>query len=368
MRAGDMLRSDYGNIEAIRTMTLLNEILPTITGEYNLGQLKVLTPINNGKGRIFSIETLNKNYFSNIVKVVNRNNVDLKYINNFQQAKFIDPLEVLLQEYKTLVDSSKFSDSEKQKFGDLGFTALEDAGTKEAKIVALESLMSAIINHYPYLNTNTSNIVKMMSDSNPSVRNAANLYYLTAIAYSKYSGLEVFNEKELNDLQSKGYTSNRVPNRNIRLVSSMFRTTADTISEKVSNEFTPIRKYIMEYYDKIGYSTLQNSVIGNSVSQFRNLFQRDLEGNITLTFKNPYTDNSLNDAEKEFLKNTLFTINKVRAEMHGRPFPFKDANDTDIAKRIQEDVTYLWVPLEKASDATRRQTKEQWTEFKNKVT
>jgi hypothetical protein len=36
------MKSNYGNIEAIRTMVILNEILPKLTGKFKLGELKVL--------------------------------------------------------------------------------------------------------------------------------------------------------------------------------------------------------------------------------------------------------------------------------------------------------------------------------------
>jgi hypothetical protein len=36
------MKSTYGNIEAIRTMTILNEFLPTVSGECKLGELKVV--------------------------------------------------------------------------------------------------------------------------------------------------------------------------------------------------------------------------------------------------------------------------------------------------------------------------------------
>ena len=39
---GFTMKSNYGNIEAIRTMVILNEILPKLTGNFKLGELTVL--------------------------------------------------------------------------------------------------------------------------------------------------------------------------------------------------------------------------------------------------------------------------------------------------------------------------------------
>ena len=36
------MKSTYGNIEAMRTMLILNEILPSLNGNFKLGELKVL--------------------------------------------------------------------------------------------------------------------------------------------------------------------------------------------------------------------------------------------------------------------------------------------------------------------------------------
>jgi hypothetical protein len=51
------MEANYGNIEAVRTMTLLNEIVPEL-GDVRLGRLKVLSlsPYYTKKGRDISMD------------------------------------------------------------------------------------------------------------------------------------------------------------------------------------------------------------------------------------------------------------------------------------------------------------------------
>ena len=87
-----------------------------------------------------------------------------------------------------------------------------------------------------------------------------------------------------------------------------------------------------------------------------------------MMFKNPYTDGTLNPHEKEFLKKVLFTFGKIRAEQKGLDFNFTDENDPGLQDFISNKPWYFWVPLEKASVATRRlHGKEQLKEIKNKI-
>ena len=73
-----------------------------------------------------------------------------------------------------------------------------------------------------------------------------------------------------------------------------------------------------------------------------------------MRFKNPYDPNArLDDAERKFLKEVLFEINKIRYEMRGQAWTFTNANDSNIKKAI-DTTNWLDVPLQKASVATRR--------------
>jgi len=58
MNAGHMLKGDYGNMEIIKGLTVLNQILPKIKGEYKFGNIKVITPNVGGSGRIRTFQQM----------------------------------------------------------------------------------------------------------------------------------------------------------------------------------------------------------------------------------------------------------------------------------------------------------------------
>ena len=115
------LQGNYGNIEAVRTMELLNEILPQL-GDVRLGTLGVLSSINGSSFRKFDIGQFNKNYFQDIIKVVNKENSGLNIENNFRAAKFVDPVESILNEYLRIIESK--SPSEQARYKEYGFDDL----------------------------------------------------------------------------------------------------------------------------------------------------------------------------------------------------------------------------------------------------
>lgn len=69
MNAGHMLKGDYGNIEIIKGLTVLNQIIPNIQGEFNLGNIKVITPNIGGSGRVRTFQQILP-YFGKILQFV----------------------------------------------------------------------------------------------------------------------------------------------------------------------------------------------------------------------------------------------------------------------------------------------------------
>ena len=78
-----------------------------------------------------------------------------------------------------------------------------------------------------------------------------------------------------------------------------------------------------------------------------------------MRFKNPYSKTSdLKDYERDFLKSILWEFYKIRCEMWGKNLAFSGMNDAKLIQKLENDDpevrTYLNVPLERASNATRR--------------
>ena len=77
------MESNYGNIEAVRSMVLLNEILPKL-GDVKLGNLKIvsLSGYHQKSGRDIMIGQLLPQ-FATIMRVVKGNNEKFSMENNF---------------------------------------------------------------------------------------------------------------------------------------------------------------------------------------------------------------------------------------------------------------------------------------------
>lgn len=119
--------------------------------------------------------------------------------------------------------------------------------------------------------------------------------------------------------------------------------------------YSPIRSVFMEFYEKAGYTKTQNAIIGNQASVYKNLYEKDENGNRTMQFKNPYNEfNDLKNYERDFLKKILFEFHKIRCEMLGRPNDIKNPDDPKLQQLDKIPKDYFNVPLERASVATRR--------------
>lgn len=49
--------------------------------------------------QLYDMESLNRDLFQEVIKVVKKNANDFEFTNNFTKSKYLDPLKVLLQDY-----------------------------------------------------------------------------------------------------------------------------------------------------------------------------------------------------------------------------------------------------------------------------
>jgi len=146
----------------------------------------------------------------------------------------------------------------------------------------------------------------------------AKIYINALKALNMYNGdLSMENEdfSKLSEIFSKPQS---IPNTNVRTVTYMFQKTIDKISGEMLDRYSPIRKKFLKYLEDSGYTAVNNSVIGNHAAQFKNLYEVDSNGKLTMRFKNPYDmSTDLKDYERDFLKDILWDLNKIRFEMKG---------------------------------------------------
>lgn len=358
-RSGSLInyRSTYGNIEAVKAMVLLNQVLPKLEGDFTLGKLHVLSLQGTGQGVPFSMEALNKECFSAVLRGINKL-PETSVKNNFTNYKFVDRFGTLLQEYDAVIKDTKAAESEKQELIETGFGALATADTIGARLNALRQIELAMREGFPGL---TSGSVKTAIRNTD--RKVALLYQRVIDAITYYSVGEISSvEKKISSMDKNAFVSSRVSNRNFRLIIDLYTKTINTIAEQAESKWIPIRDILYKFYDDIGYSRLQNSVIGNQAQQFNDLYRKDANGNRLLRLLNPYNSNDMAQIQthrgikQQFLKKILFEFAKIRYPMNGIKFDFTSESDPALQSFIEQHRdTYFNIPLEKASISTRRQ-------------
>lgn len=341
-------KSTWGNIEAVKAMLLINQILPKIEGDFNLGKLHIISLNGTGQGIPFSLSNFNKECFSSIIQFIKSlKGSDIQ--NNFSKYKFMSAYDTLEQEFKSVIANKPGLETE---LLDMGFNDLLSAKNSESKLNALYAIERRLRSNYSYL----ENFNKLGNSK------IANLYkkVLEAIAY--YSGEVSSIEQKRSTIDMEMFITSRIPNRNVLLIVQEYTKAINKVSEKTGNKFSHIRKIFYDYYDEIGYSRLRNSTLGLQEKAFSDLYLTDAKGNKQLRLLNPYNAHDMaqitsnRDAKQKFLKKILFEFAKIKYSMQGIAFSdnFYSENDPKLQEFIKNHNDYFDIPLEKASKSTRR--------------
>lgn len=338
------LESNYGNIELIRTLSFINELIPQL-GDIKLGNVGVLSAIGEFPFIQKNIGEFSKKYYYKVVQTINKEVSNIKIQNNFNNAEFISDLESLTQAYLGVIESK--DNTEKGFYEQLGFGELENIDGKEhyTKVIALRNILEQIQSTYNFDNIDYYNKVKYQSNRTGQI---ARLYDLVAKAYFSLTGQEVVRNTEYNNIEGTFVTPNTIDNQNIQFIVNGLQITYDTIASEFNEIYDKeIHNSFQKFYEESGYTAAQNMTLGNQVSQFSNLYNID-----TMTFKNPYdTSNNLKQHERELLKKVLYQIAQITTKGRLKISPY---NSSEMIKYIEDHPDYLWVPLERASKATSR--------------
>lgn len=348
------LNNSFGNIETVRVMEFVNEVMSEL-GNATLGNITVVSTLN-GNSVTKHIGEFNRKYFQKIIKEVNIENPELNIENNFKIANFTDPIQDLLNEYIRITQGK--SKSEQLEYAQYGFDQLQDADTKLEQTNALYNLLQSITSvHYNF--TNQEEVKKALNSNNKFIRNIATIYDLAAKALLYLRNETPVAQSEYNNINAQIFTPVTVKDENLRIVADNMQITHDSIAEDFLKDYdVNIRPQFDKFYKKIGYTNLDNITFGRQARQFDNLYERDENGNNLLIFKNPYDNtNDLKPEEREILKHVLFRIAMINSNGN---FKFSSPTDSRLPEYIEKNPWYLWVPLERASTATSRQSKRAW--------
>ena len=353
--------SNYANIEAVRTMTILNEVIPQLTQDnFILGEMRVISPQNGGMMELYSMESLNKNLFQEVLRVVKSNQPEFNMTNNFSKAKYVDPIDLLVSDYYRIMQTSSLNAAEKQEIADLGFQNLESLSTREQKKVELKAIIEKIFEIDPTIASMKPGAIlqSAKSDGNKERRALANLYILCQDAYCYYSGIKVANEYKIGKGYEYGMIQTKVPNQTYQGVVSAFIQAVDDIAFKVKSEYNHIYNFTIDFYNRSGFGNLRASLVGDQAKAFENLYERDSSNKLLMRFRNPYSRDNfvpMTEAEKQYLKKVLFEFAKIRSKIYGFKFDFKSYDAPGLLEFIDKNKGwYFNPPLERASSATMR--------------
>lgn len=356
-------KNNFGNIEALRAMVILNEILPSMQGvDIKLGELKVITTYGQGSMEAYTLEKLNKELYQESIQIVKKHNPQFKFKNNFARAAYVDSIEVLGNLLNNCLNSNELDENQRDQLRTLGIDNLFNLDTKEAKKVELHSILRAIERvDAVFKGWTPSEIIRAAySNSSKMTRQLANIYVETCNALLTYQDINVAHEYKQASYLTLIMTQNRIPNRTYQAVTDLYTAAIDKISARVREIANPIMQYTKQFYQDQGFGSLRNSVIGDSARAFLNLYRVNERGERMMEFRNPYetdTQTPLNSAERLFLKRTLFQLAKIKSTIYGFKFDFNSAEDPRLEKFIKENSNwYFLVPLQRAASATRLST------------
>lgn len=371
---GFTMQANYGNIEAIKTMAVLNQVIDKLEFTPKLGTLKVvgISNLHNKKGAEMDLSILLPQ-FNTVLDIVNENNTE-KITNHFKEkgVQTIDPSELLIQTWREALSShpeiSELREIEdditsKTNLDGTIVDGLETTKTVAGKIAKLQTIIDKI-ERLDRLPKDPRRIKQLIYSPDSYLSTLAKVYSSALKALNLYNGDLSLENEAFGQMAEYIFKPQSIPNTNVRVTGFMFQQAVNKVADRVLKEYSPMKKHIQKFFEAKGYTALRNSTIGDEVRIFNNLYAVDDNGEKTMKFWNPYDySNPLDESEREFLKNILFEINKIRYEMRGQKWEFTGINDQHLIDSISK-TNYLDVPLERASTATRRtKQKQAWKEF-----
>lgn len=372
----ELMKATYGNIETMRTMFLLNEIIPQLGNDIKLGDLTVVGGLGGKiQGQQYPIQLIVSNFIK-AQEVLNQKDPGLKINNNFATVEHISPVQLLINEFwdilhespnlgktdfnslKELISGSDI-DGLQHMLNGTTIDSLSSAETTDVQIQRLEELISKVgailTNQHISLSPDTlikyANGDERLTDQerNNLVSGCCKLLINASITLDRLSGIIRIAEGDLSNVERLLARPQNISNTQVRIISKLLQDAIHGISNKLEPQISDFNLACLEYYEAKGYGKVRNALIGDQVNVFKHLFRDDEQD---LFFKNPYDkSNDLDDADRKFLKKALFEINRIRFK--GSNFSYKSENDPALLSFINSSPGYFWVPLEKASSSTR---------------
>lgn len=383
----DPLDSNAGNMELLKVMHVINtlkELYPDKIQNKQIGSIEAIN-IYLAQQRIGNPQSLSQNYGYLSGQQGVHNNFDSgdiefaeywKVIEGYVKRQFVE--EGLDPKTKDIIKKVKW-----------------DARSKADKLRVLKKAIIELKNLRGDLNWSDFRTGRNFDETDP----VHMLYVLLNEAYAYYLGIPVNYSGELQkygiqfgevikllsipfisdqgSILSNGYVSNgplngvevsspvSVPSQTLRALYQYFDIAFIKVRTEFQEERKSIEKITRDYISK-RKSTANRLLWNDNEDLWRELMLKEENGKTlskSLSLRDPYTDKTLSDEQKEFLKAILWEINKYQLnlsdELKNLHYPEdKDAIDTVIAtdSAIITAISrgsYFYLPLRRANDFQR---------------
>lgn len=387
-QGNELLEASNGNIEIMRGLFLVNEIIPDLLkdGEIKLGNIEVvggLGTTTHGLSYPMSLVTPN---FIKARKVLNDKDQQLNIPNNFQQVKNVNPAYLLIEEFSDILINNPGIGSDFKALRELFYgTGYNESGQSsenydgfirrnmeavaslqvavnqnsvDAQMARLEDIIEAVSTILKKQGGGANMLnpkvlianAQSTSESDKLISACSKILINASIALDKLAGVIRVSHEEMATIDSYFARPQNMEDSQVRIVSKLLQDAIHQVSSKLDPVISQFSEQCDNYLKMKGFSSVQNLTLGGQSNVFKHLF-RDIEEE--LLFKNPYDDSEdLDEHDRSFLKKVLFLFAKGRYP--SKDFTFKDENDPNILAFIKKNSeTYFYVPLEKASSATK---------------
>lgn len=386
-----LMKATYGNIETMRTMFLLNEIIPQLGTDIKLGDLTIIGGLGGTiQSQSYPIQLVVSN-FVKAQEVLNNKDSDLGISNNFSTVEHISPVSLLVNEFwdilhespnlgktdfeslKELISGSDV-DGLQHLLNGTTIDSLASAEATDVQIQRLEELIQKLNTILVQQNISTSpdSIIRYATgqdkltdlERHSLVTSCCKLLLNSSITLDRLSGIIRISEKDLSETERLFARPQNISNSQVRIISKLLQDAIHNISNKLEPQVSDFNLACLDYYEAKGYSKTRNALLGDQSKVFQHLYQKVDDD---LFFKNPYDQSTdLDEADRKFLKKALFEINRIRFKDNN--FPYTSEDDPALKNFVRITPGYLWVPLEKASSSTRWSNPGKYfSDFKRRV-
>lgn len=344
-----ILPSNYGNIELMQTMDVLN-MLPKLFDNNSaaLGEI-IVVDLKKDDAMEASNKELLYNY-NELCKLRSKHNKQTYEKNNFDKEtiKVLDKIELLKRQYNEVMHREN---EDKQKWAKLkSCTSLFDnfAGNNIKLRRELLKLIAALEENY---SLRPDQFKRYKESESPQHR----LYYNALMAIAEIDGIDFRQQVSDHDswfqrgvfgLAGSMYDNpGNMQSSTLNYVSQQVNIAYQNVRDDITKLNAELRNKLNKLKQEKEYTWLYTRTIGNQTDLYKDMFQ-DVPGKFL--FKNPFDSSSkLSDAEREFLQFAVLTINANR---------YSNINSVeDLIHEMEKhgEEKYLQVPLTKGTTASR---------------